>query len=43
VSMGVGNLRWPTYNVADASLVVGIVLLVAYLTFLDRPGNEARA
>jgi signal peptidase II len=43
VSMGIGDLRWPTYNVADASLVVGIVALVGYLTFLDRPRSEARA
>ncbi len=43
VSMGVGDLRWPTYNVADASLVVGILALVVYLTFLERPRDEVRA
>ena len=37
VSVGFGDVRFPTFNVADASLVVGIILLVAYLTFLDRP------
>ena len=35
VSVGIGDLRWPTWNVADASLVVGIISLVVYLTFLD--------
>ena len=35
VSVGVGDLRWPTFNVADPSVVIGIILLVAYLTFLD--------
>ncbi|MBW3612807.1 MAG: signal peptidase II [Chloroflexi bacterium] len=41
VSVGVGDLRWPAFNVADPSLVVGIVLLVGYLTFIDgRRANE---
>lgn len=35
VSVGIGDLRWPAFNVADPSLVIGIGLLVAYLTFLD--------
>lgn len=35
VSVGVGDLRWPAFNVADPSLVLGIGLLVIYLTFLD--------
>jgi signal peptidase II len=43
VSMGIGDLRWPTYNVADASLVIGILTLVGYLTFLDRARSEVRA
>ena len=36
VSVGIGDIRFPTFNVADASLVVGIILLVGYLTFIDR-------
>ncbi|MEP6468874.1 MAG: signal peptidase II [Chloroflexota bacterium] len=43
VSMGIGDLRWPTYNVADASIVVGILALVGYLTFGDQARGEARA
>jgi signal peptidase II len=39
VSVGIGELRWPTFNVADASLVVGILLLVAYLTLTERRAN----
>jgi signal peptidase II len=35
VSVGIGDLRWPAFNVADPSVVVGIGLLVAYLTFFD--------
>ena len=43
ISVGIGDLRWPTWNVADASLVVGIVALVVYLTFFDRQRTEASA
>jgi signal peptidase II len=43
ISVGVGDLRWPTWNVADASLVTGILAIVVYLTFLDRPRSEVRA
>jgi signal peptidase II len=31
LSVGVGSLRWPTFNVADSSIVVGIGILVLYL------------
>jgi signal peptidase II len=40
VSVGIGDLRWPTFNVADPSVVIGIGLLVAYLTFIE-PRREA--
>ncbi len=36
LSVGLGDLRWPTFNVADSSIVVGIGLLVIYLVFVDR-------
>ncbi len=36
VSVGIGSLRWPTFNVADSSVVVGIIGLVVYLSILDR-------
>lgn len=39
ISVGFGDTRFPTFNVADSSLVVGIILLVGYLTFLDRGGS----
>lgn len=44
ISVGVGDLRWPTFNVADPSVVIGIGLLVAYLTFVDgRERDESAA
>ena len=27
VDMGIGDLRWPTYNLADASIVIAVFLL----------------
>jgi signal peptidase II len=35
ISVGIGQWRFPTFNVADAAVVVGIGLLVVYLTFAD--------
>lgn len=45
LSVGIGDLRWPTFNVADPSIVIGILLLVAYLTFVDgrQPRDAERA
>ena len=43
ISVGIGSVRFPTWNVADASLVVGIGALVVYLTFLERPHPEVNA
>jgi signal peptidase II len=43
VSVGIGDLRWPAFNVADPSLVIGIVILLVYMTFFDRsdtPGES---
>ena len=36
VSVGFGSLRWPTFNVADSSVVIGILGLVLLLSVLDR-------
>jgi signal peptidase II len=37
VSVGIGDVRFPTFNVADSAVVLGIGALVAYLTFFDQP------
>ncbi|MEP6681090.1 MAG: signal peptidase II [Chloroflexota bacterium] len=43
LSIGVGDVRWPVFNVADSSVVVGIGLLVIYLFVTDRGRREIRA
>jgi signal peptidase II len=39
LSVGIGDTRWPTFNVADSSVVVGIGVLVIYL-FLTSPDRR---
>jgi signal peptidase II len=36
VSVGIGDVRFPTFNVADSAVVLGIAMLVAYLTFVEQ-------
>ena len=40
VSVGIGDMRWPAFNVADPSVVIGIGILVLYLSFSD--GRQRR-
>jgi len=41
VSVGIGDLRWPTFNVADSSIVVGILSIVVLLAIFERGDGEA--
>lgn len=43
VSVGVGSVRFPTFNVADSSIVVGIGILVVVLMLLDRQQEAVTA
>jgi|SRR5579862_5416391 len=41
IDVGVGNLRWPWFNVADSCIVVGIIVLAGYLML--HPEAERRS
>lgn len=43
LSVGFGDTRWPTFNVADSSVVVGIGILVVYLFLASPDRREATA
>ena len=43
LSIGIGDTRWPTFNVADSSLVIGIGILVLYLLLNNPDRREATA
>jgi len=43
LSVGIGELRWPTFNVADSSIVIGIGVLVVVLAFASPDRSEAPA
>jgi signal peptidase II len=43
LSVGFGDTRWPTFNVADSSVVVGIGILVLYLLLTNPDRREATA
>jgi signal peptidase II len=43
ISVGIGDARWPTFNVADSSVVVGIGILVIYLFLTSPDRREATA
>jgi signal peptidase II len=43
LSVGIGDTRWPTFNVADSSIVVGIGILVLYLFLANPDRREATA
>ena len=41
ISVGFGNTRFPTWNVADASLTVGLGLLLAYIVLVEPAARQA--
>jgi signal peptidase II len=43
ISVGIGTTRWPTFNIADSGVVVGIILLVAVLTFFTDQQQQGHA
>jgi signal peptidase II len=43
ISFGIGEARFATFNVADSSLVVGILLVIATMWLFDRPATAVGA
>jgi signal peptidase II len=43
VSVGIGDVRWPTFNVADSSIVLGILTIVVLLAILEREDDARKA
>jgi signal peptidase II len=35
VDVGLGDLRWPAFNVADSAFVVGVIVLSIYMLFFE--------
>jgi signal peptidase II len=42
IDFGVGALRWPAFNVADSSFVVGSIVLVAFVIFWQQERSQQR-
>jgi signal peptidase II len=40
INIGIGDLRWPYFNVADSAITIGVVILAFHLLFRPR-GPEA--
>lgn len=43
LDVGIGDARWPTFNVADMAVSVGAFLLAVVLWAEDRPSEEGKA
>ena len=44
VDVGIGDLRWPAFNVADSAFVVGVIALSIYVLFFEeKEGSDAPA
>jgi signal peptidase II len=41
VDMGIGPHRWPTYNVADIGITLGVIYLAFGFLFLDARGDRS--
>ncbi len=37
IDIGFGALRWPSFNVADSCITIGVVILAIHLVFLSDP------
>jgi signal peptidase II len=42
IDIGVGGARWPSFNVADSAISIGVAILAFHLLFRERTEPEAR-
>jgi signal peptidase II len=40
VDLGIGDLRFAAFNLADSAISIGVAILAVHLLFLQRPGTE---
>jgi len=40
IDAGVGRWRWPTFNVADSFVTIGLILIIIYYIFIDTSHKE---
>jgi len=42
IDVGVKRWRWPTFNVADSFVTIGLILIIIYYVFIDTSHKEAK-
>ncbi len=42
IDVGVKRWRWPTFNVADSFVTIGLILIIIYFLFIDKSHKEAK-
>ncbi len=43
IDVGIGRWRWPTFNVADSFVTIGLILLIIYFIFIDTSHKEMKS
>ncbi len=43
IDVGVKRWRWPTFNVADSFVTIGLILIVIYFLFIDTSHRETKS
>lgn len=43
IDVGIGKYRWPTFNVADSFVTIGILFIIAYYFFIEDKNADSSA